>query len=80
MEYIPWSTALTGNTLWGVQQIMKNHRPYFDAFRKELMDPIYKSLGLEQMETDVSSKKLLREQMISYMCEEDSDCKNMGKL
>ena len=44
------------------------------------MNPIYKSLGLEQIEIDASSKKLLREQMIGYMCEGDSDCKNMGKL
>ena len=80
MEYLPWSTALAGNTLWGIQQIMKNHPLYFDAFRKELINPIYKSLGLEQVETDASSKKLLREQMIGYMCDGDSVCKNMGKL
>ena len=79
-EYIPWSTALTSNTLWAISRIMKNHSPYFNAFMKNLMTPIYKSLGLEQIETDISSKKHLRAQMINNRCEGDDACKNMGKL
>ena len=79
-EYLPWSTALTRNSLWAISRIMKNHISYFNDYMNEIMTPIYKSLGLEQIETDASSKKLLREQMIKYMCEVDDVCKNMGEL
>ena len=79
-EYFPWSTALNSNSLWAIGRIMKNHSAYFNAYMKNLTTPIYKSLGLKQSETDISSNKHLRAKMISNRCEGDNACKNMGNL